>query len=113
MKKLFSTGLIAFLSIALFTQCTDSASDAAGTADTSATTASASPASGPAEDWRIGVQFWTFKEFPFVKAVEKADSAGVKFIEAFPGQALGGTFKDSFNINMSAESRQGVKDLLA
>lgn len=113
MKKLLSTGLCALLSAVLFTQCTDSSSESAAPTDSSAVAASTSTATAAADDWRIGVQFWTFREFPFVKAVEKADSAGVKFIEAFPGQALGGDFKDTFNINMSAESKKGIQQLLS
>lgn len=64
-------------------------------------------------DWKIGVQFWTFHHFDFVTGVAKADSAGVQFIEAFPGQKLGGDFKDSaFDINLSAAGRAKVKELL-
>ncbi|RYY21729.1 MAG: sugar phosphate isomerase/epimerase [Chitinophagaceae bacterium] len=109
MNKRFFLGLCATVSIALFTACGDSTSADAAGADSS-TTAN-TPAAG--EDWKLGVQFWTFKNFPFVTALEKADSAGVKFIEAFPGQALGGDFKDTFNINMSAESRTRIKELVS
>ncbi|HTE23139.1 sugar phosphate isomerase/epimerase family protein [Flavitalea sp.] len=121
MKKLFSKGLfsgrviskslLAFASLAVFTQCTDNSTEASASADSTSATATVTEA--PAEDWKIGVQFWTFREFPFVTAIEKADSAGIKFIEAFPGQALGGNFKDSFNINMSAESKKGIQELLS
>jgi sugar phosphate isomerase/epimerase len=62
--------------------------------------------------WRIGVQMWTFHYVPFVKALDKADSAGVKYIEAFPGQALGGDMKDTFGIRMSADSKAKIKQIL-
>ena len=113
MKRRLIQGLCAIVSLALLARCNDSTSETDNkSADTSATETPAL-ANVSDEDWKIGVQFWTFKEFPFVTAVEKADSAGVKFIEAFPGQALGGDYKDSFNINMSADSRTRIKQLVA
>ncbi|MFM9907907.1 MAG: sugar phosphate isomerase/epimerase family protein [Chitinophagaceae bacterium] len=65
------------------------------------------------DDWKLGIQLWTFHNFDFVTGIAKADSAGMKFIEAFPGQRLGGDFKDStFDISLSAEGRTKVKSLL-
>lgn len=64
-------------------------------------------------DWKIGVQLWTFHYVSFVRALEKADSAGVKYLEAFPGQALGLEVADTFGINMSHASKAKVKQLLA
>ena len=77
-------------------------------------TAAAAPAKPDVtKDWKIGVQMWTFKEFPFVDALAKVDSAGVKFIEAFPGQKLGDGFgKETFGIDLKPESRQKLKQLL-
>jgi sugar phosphate isomerase/epimerase len=114
MKSLFSKMFVGLSFIFFLSQCTDSTGDATKTTpgDTAAT-ATASTDGSPDSDWKLGVQFWTFKEFPFTTAIEKADSAGVKFIEAFPGQALGGNFKDTFNVNMSADSRKKIKELVA
>jgi sugar phosphate isomerase/epimerase len=65
------------------------------------------------KDWTIGVQMWTFHlAGPFVKGLDKVDSAGLKHIEAFPGQPLGGDMKDTFGIRMSAASRAELKQLL-
>ncbi|HXB09890.1 MAG TPA: sugar phosphate isomerase/epimerase family protein [Puia sp.] len=64
------------------------------------------------KDWKIGVQLWTFHFVPFVNALDKADSAGIKYLEAFPGQPLGGGMKDTFGIRMSEESREKIKQLL-
>ncbi|MES1224524.1 MAG: hypothetical protein ABUT20_54020, partial [Bacteroidota bacterium] len=66
------------------------------------------------DQWRIGVQLWTFMKFPFVTAIEKADSAGAKFIEAFPGQKMGGDFgkNAAMGPDLSAADRTKVKDLL-
>jgi sugar phosphate isomerase/epimerase len=54
-------------------------------------------------------------DFPHVylcQALDKADSAGIKSIEAFWGQPLGAGMKDSFGIRMSEESRSKLKQLL-
>jgi sugar phosphate isomerase/epimerase len=64
------------------------------------------------KDWKIGVQLWTFHYVPFVQAISKADSAGIKYLEAYPGQTLGGDMKDSFGIRMSADSKTKVHQLL-
>ncbi len=63
-------------------------------------------------NWKIGVQLWTFRLFTQEEALAKADSAGIKFIEAFPGQVLDKTSKDTFGISMSAAGRQKLKELL-
>lgn len=62
--------------------------------------------------WKLGVQFWTFHVFPFATALEKADSAGLKYIEAYLGQPLDSTSKDTLNVRLSAEGRQRVKSML-
>lgn len=63
-------------------------------------------------DWKLGVQLWTFRLFSFTDAVNKADSAGIRYIEAFPGQPLGGNMRDSFGVAMSPASRAQIKELL-
>ncbi len=66
------------------------------------------------DQWKIGVQLWTFMKFSFVTAIEKADSSGAKFIEAFPGQKMGGDFSKNATMgpDLSAADRTKVKDLL-
>lgn len=63
-------------------------------------------------NWKIGVQMWTFRMFTFAEALDKVDSSGVNYIEAFWGQPLGAGLKDSFGINMSDESKTKIKELL-
>ncbi|KAA9039099.1 sugar phosphate isomerase/epimerase [Ginsengibacter hankyongi] len=63
-------------------------------------------------NWKLGVQMWTFRMFPFADALDKVDSAGIKYIEAFWGQPLGAGMKDSFGIRMSDESKAKLKQLL-
>lgn len=64
------------------------------------------------KSWKLGVQMWTFHYFPFVTALDKVDSAGIKYIEAFPGQPLGGGMKDVFGLTMSDSSKAKIKQLL-
>ncbi len=66
--------------------------------------------STPPQDWNIGLQLWTFRLFSFHDAIAKADSCGVKYIQAFPGQDLGGPWKGKFDPSMTTEQRQAVKD---
>lgn len=62
--------------------------------------------------WHLGIQLWTFHLVPFITAIEKADSCGLKYLEAYSGHPLGGAFKDSFNIRMLASSKTAIKKLL-
>ena len=63
--------------------------------------------------WKLGVQMWTFHPYTFLTALEKVDSAGLRFIEAFQGQPMGGDFNDTFGLTMRAESKTKMKTLLA
>ena len=66
------------------------------------------------KDWTLAVQLWTFHKYDFVTAIAKADSAGLQYVEAFPGQKLGLNTKDTvFDTNMSKETRSKVRALLA
>ena len=82
-----------------------------GSSEKTTVTLNADSTSGT-NNWKIGVQLWTFRLFTQEEALAKADSAGIKFIEAFPGQALDKTSKDTFGISMSAAGRQKLKGLL-
>lgn len=63
-------------------------------------------------NWKIGVQMWTFRMFTFAQALDKVDSCGVKYIEAFWGQKLGDGMEGSFGASMSEENRIKLKKLL-
>jgi sugar phosphate isomerase/epimerase len=83
--------------------------------DTTKNDSTASPADSTSitKDWKIGVQLWTFHTAgPFVQSLAKADSAGIKYLEAYPGQPLGDGMNDSFGIRMSADSKVKIKQLL-
>jgi sugar phosphate isomerase/epimerase len=64
----------------------------------------------PAPGWDIGLQLWTFRLFSFHDAIAKADSCGIKSVQAFPGQKLGGPWTGNFDPSMTTEQRKAVKD---
>lgn len=67
---------------------------------------------GSVDGFKLGVQLWTFRLFSFTESVNKVDSAGIKNIEAFWGQKLGGDLPGEFGPAMSADTRAKVKQLL-
>jgi sugar phosphate isomerase/epimerase len=67
---------------------------------------------GTTAGFKLGVQMWTFKEFSFSDALDKVDSAGIKNIEAFTDQKLGGGMTGSFGLKMNKETREKLKQLL-
>ncbi|HVZ56157.1 MAG TPA: sugar phosphate isomerase/epimerase family protein [Chitinophagaceae bacterium] len=110
-KTVFSWGpLVVLLGLA----ACNSGSNSSSSQTTTQAPETAKDSSGVTAGWRIGVQLWTFHEFPFVTAIEKADSAGVKYIEAFPGQKMGGDFGKNavFGYDLSPADRAKVKQLL-
>lgn len=110
MKKI-ALAFLSFICVIALTQCNNPETKTDTKADTT-TAASSAAGSNVTDDWKIGVQTWTFRMFTFAEALDKVDSAGVKYIEAFWGQPLGAGMKDSFGIRMSPDSRAKVKDLL-
>jgi sugar phosphate isomerase/epimerase len=109
--KTIGFACLSLFCIIAFTCCNNPGTKTSTTADTTTATQTNSN-NDISANWRIGVQMWTFRMFTFAEALDKADSAGVKNIEAFWGQPLGAGMKDSFGIRMSAESRSKVKQLL-
>lgn len=111
MKKLTYFLLLCFSATIGLTGCGNQPPADETKKDSTATTTADS--ASVTKDWKIGVQMWTFHYVPFVTAIAKADSAGIKYLEAFPGQPLGGDMKDTFGIRMSEESKAKIKQLLA
>jgi len=83
-----------------------------GSGDTKDTTSKKTDSPSLASTWRLGVQLWTFHYVSFDTALAKADSAGIKYLEAFPGQPLGAGMKGKFGPDMTPEERAKVKQLL-
>ena len=107
--------LTAFLFACMaFASCSNGSSSSAGTdsASASADSSSANTSKGSTSGFTLGVQMWTFRMFTFTEALDKVDSAGIKNIEAFWGQKLGGNMPGEFGIDMNAGTRSKLKDLL-
>ncbi len=62
--------------------------------------------------WKLAVQCWTFKEYTFAEALGKIKELGVKYVEAYPGQKIGGDYEGTTNFTADAKARQAMKDLL-
>jgi sugar phosphate isomerase/epimerase len=110
--KTIKPGCWICLSIFFFLAGCNNSSSQADSAAKDSTAKTGDSATLVTRNWKIGVQLWTFHYVPFADALAKADSAGVKYLEAFPGQPLGGGMKDTFGIRMSDDSKARVKQLL-
>ena len=65
-----------------------------------------------AGDWNMGVALYSFNLFPFSVSLQKADSAGVKYVEGFSFHQLREEFKDSTMENLSSYGVRRMKQLL-
>ena len=72
----------------------------------------ADQASNAAANWHMGIALYSFNLFPFSVALDKADSAGVKFVEGFSFHALKGEFKDSTMADISVYGIMKMKRIL-
>lgn len=106
----FALSLICLLAI---TSCGGGADTNNTDSTTTAATKDSTVSEGSTAGFKLGVQLWTFRLFSFTDAVNKVDSAGIKHIEAFWGQQLGGGLKGVFGPEMTPETRTKVKELLA
>jgi sugar phosphate isomerase/epimerase len=65
------------------------------------------------ENWRLGMQAYSFNRFTFFEAVDKTKALEMKYIEAYPGQKLSAEHGDAkFDHNMSAEAKAAAKKKL-
>ena len=62
--------------------------------------------------WKLGAQAYSFRLFTLDEAIQKTDSCHLKYIEAFPGQTIGGGIEGKMDFNMPAEKREQVLKLL-
>ncbi|MBO9638700.1 sugar phosphate isomerase/epimerase family protein [Siphonobacter aquaeclarae] len=62
--------------------------------------------------WLLGAQSYSFRLYPFAEALRKIDSCGLKNVEAFPGQNIGGGIEGKMDFKMNAATRESVKKLL-
>ena len=104
MKKM----IVPLLSILLFfIACNNNASTVKENTDS---TAAASV--DPAKDWKFGVALWTFHTFPFPEGLDKADSAGVSYIEPNTFSKAGPEFKDSAILKLSPAGIEKLKTMI-
>lgn len=58
--------------------------------------------------WELGAQAYTFNRFTFSEALDKIDSCGLKYVEAFPRQAIGGGMEGKMDYHMDASTRNNI-----
>ncbi|MFD2554751.1 sugar phosphate isomerase/epimerase family protein [Sphingobacterium tabacisoli] len=62
--------------------------------------------------WKLGAQAYTFNRFTFTEALDKIDSSGLRYVEAYPQQIIGGGIDEKMDYNMSESSKQYIRQLL-
>ena len=67
----------------------------------------------PAKDWKFGVALWTFHTVSFPQSLDKADSAGLKYIEPNTFHKAGSELKDSLISQLSPSGIQKLKSMIA
>jgi len=63
-------------------------------------------------NWKLSIQTWTFHKYSFLESVEKADSLGVKYLEVYPGQKVGGDMPGVFSYTLDKNVRDKLKQYL-
>ena len=87
-----------------------------GTADSKIAVAEYNPAENvsapqfPEEKlgWQLGSQAYTFNRFSFFEAVEKIKTCGLKYVEGYPGQVIGGGFEGNMDYHMPEDKMKKV-----
>jgi len=62
--------------------------------------------------WKLGAQAYTFNRFTFTQALDKIDSCGLHFVEAYPSQIIGGGIQEKMDFRMSETSKIYLQKLL-
>lgn len=57
--------------------------------------------------WKLGAQAYTFNRFNFFEAIDKIKLCGLQYVEAYPGQEIGGGLEGKMDYKMPAE--KGIK----
>lgn len=67
-------------------------------------------AGGKGEDWKLCLKTYSLhlKGLTFFESVDKAAALGIKYLEAFPGQKIGGTLHGAMSFTMDAATRRKV-----
>ena len=64
-------------------------------------------------EWNIGVALYSFNRFSFADALDKADSAGVNYVEGFSFHNMGKEFNDKTMAAMTDEEISKLKEMLS
>ena len=67
---------------------------------------------GVTKNWQLSIQTWTFHKYSFLETIEKADSLGVKFLEVYPGQKVGGAIPGLFSYTLDSDARNKLLQYL-
>src|ERR1700681_2276567 len=110
--KRFACIYLPLLVIYVMYGCSGSQSSASASDSSSVKTDSTTVNAGSTAGFKLGVQMWTFRMFTFTEALDKVDSSGIKNIEAFMGQNLGGDMKGKYGFDMTKDTRDKLKALL-
>ncbi|MGC1243014.1 MAG: sugar phosphate isomerase/epimerase [Chryseosolibacter sp.] len=62
--------------------------------------------------WKLGAQAYTFRLFSFFEAIDKIDSCGLKYVEAYSGQVLGGGLEGKMDYKMEPAKREKILEKL-
>jgi len=60
----------------------------------------------------IALQCWTYRKFSFMETVDKAYELGIKVLQAYPGQILNYEGNETFDVGMSTENKNRIKEKL-
>jgi sugar phosphate isomerase/epimerase len=64
-------------------------------------------------EFKVAMQCWTFRKFTFLETLKKVGDLGIKYLEAYPGQKLGGSDPEAtFDVGMSQANVEMVKAAL-
>lgn len=75
-------------------------------------TLTAQNASPPAHHIELGMQAWTLNRGTFAEAVKKTADMGVRYLQAYPRQKIGGGIDGTFVASMDTATREKVRALL-
>jgi len=64
------------------------------------------------KDWNLGTQAYTFRAFSFFEAVDKTSELGLNYIEAYPGQEIGGDLDGKMGYDLDKDTRKKIKQHL-
>ncbi len=60
-------------------------------------------------DIKLGLQCWTFRSYTFLETLDHASNLGVKYLQIYAGQAIGGGLPGVIGPDLSAEERRTIQ----